>query len=606
MCGFAGIYNRHGKPVDTAVLARMGALMRHRGPDDRGCEALGERRDVGFAFQRLSIIDLSSAGHQPMWSDSRRLCMVYNGEVYNAMALRRELEAQGVRFRGDSDTEVILRLYEAQGVKAFSRLNGMFAIALWDGAAGMLHLVRDRIGIKPLYYARAGEAVVFASEIKALFCHPGVKRSFDAVGVSDYMTYQFCLGEHTVFEGVKLLSPATVMTFDLHKPKAQPVREVFWRFQYRPDYSRPLQDFAEELRLRLEGALKRQTRSDVPVGTFLSSGMDTGAISALAVRHLPGMHSFTCGFDTTGLSGEEVLYDERKDAQALADLLGTQHHTLTLGQTALRELFRQTCWHMESPQVGISYQILAMAEVIKPYTTVVLSGTGGDELFAGYHWRYHGLLDEKNPKALDDAMYGRWCRLLDDATRQSTLAPGVLAAGGRPRERFDAVMAECESDEALPRLLHFELRGFLHGLLQLDDKLNMAYSIEARVPLLDNDVLELAQTIPAGMKYDGENTKIVLKQALKGILPDAVINRRKQGFTPPDAASMRGVNREWVEGILRSPRFAEMGLFNAQEVERLWAEHLSGAQNHRFLIWALLCLHGAQELYIEDTTHCFT
>ncbi|NBO17830.1 MAG: asparagine synthase (glutamine-hydrolyzing) [Proteobacteria bacterium] len=603
MCGFAGLYQTGGKPVDTSVLTRMGAILRHRGPDDSGHDIAGPAGQIGFAFRRLSIIDLSSAGHQPMRSDDGQLCLVYNGEVYNAPELRRELEGQGVRFRGHSDTEVILRLYEVQGTRAFARLNGMFAIALWDGRQQRLHLVRDRIGIKPLYYARVGEAFVFASEIKALFCYPGMRRAFDMAGVADYVTYQFCLGERTVFEGVKLLSPATILSFDLDKPQAEPVRETFWRFQYRPDTSRTLADFAEELRARLEAALARQTRSDVPVGTFLSSGMDTGAISALAVRHLPGMHSFTCGFDTAGLSGDEVLYDERRDAQDLATLLGTQHHTLTLSQVALREYFEKTCWHMESPQVGISYQILAMAEVVRAHTTVVLSGTGGDELFAGYHWRYQGLLEEKNPAALDDAMYRRWNRLMDADTRLALLDKRLLSCD--TRRGFDALMAQCDSDEALPRLLHFELHGFLHGLLQLDDKLNMAHSVEARVPLLDNEVLELAQAIPAAMKYDGENTKIVLKHALGGILPDAVIHRRKQGFTPPDASSMRGVNRAWVEGILFSEQLAITGLVKREGVDRIWAEHVSGAQNHRFLIWALLCLHAAQELYIEDKYRFF-
>jgi asparagine synthase (glutamine-hydrolysing) len=271
----------------------------------------------------------------------------------------------------------------------------------------------------------------------------------------------------------------------------------------------------------------------------------------------------------------------------------------------LQDYFRATGWHMESPQVGISYQILAMAEAIKPHCKVVLSGTGGDELFAGYHWRYQGLLEEANPRALDEAMYGRWCRLLSPARRGEVLSDRLMAQGGDPRTRFDAVMAGCDSGEALPRLLHFELHGFLHGLLQLDDKLNMAHSIEARVPLLDNEVLALAARIPAAMKYDGANTKIVLKEALRGILRDAVINRRKQGFTPPDASSMRGVNREWVEGVIHSERFAEMGLFKPDGVEQLWQEHASGGQNHRFLLWALLCLHGAQELYIDDVSSHF-
>ncbi len=611
MCGFAGILRFDNSPVSQKTLERMGGILFHRGPDDAGIETLSTRpgsqvKNLGMAFRRLAIIDLSATGHQPMYSDDRRIAIVYNGEVYNAPELRRALEAEGQIFRGTSDTEVILRLYEKKGGVAFAELNGMFAIALWDGRNHKLHLVRDRIGIKPLYYAVAGETLLFASEIKALFCHESIKRSFNPVGVVDYMSFQFCLGEETIFKDVRLLPPATIQTYDLTKPQAMPTVQRFWSWQRRPDHRRSLVSFAEELRLRLEAALKRQVRSDVPVGTFLSSGMDTGAISVLAVRHLPHMHSFTCGFDTTGMEGEETLYDERRDAQALADRLGTKHHTLTLGPSALRDGLRATAWHMESPQVGISYQILAMAGVIRDHTSVVLSGTGGDELFAGYHWRYQPLMNLAKPEALDTALYRQWCRLLDDESRWQVLSDRLRPDAGDPRQRFDAAMADCDSDEPLSRMLYFELHGFLHGLLQLDDKLNMAHSVEARVPLLDNDMLDLAQSIPSAMKYDGTNTKIVLKQALRGILPDEVINRRKQGFTPPDASTMRTLHRPWLEEILRSSRFEAMGLVKKEAVSRILEEHISGVRNHRFLLWAFLCLHGAQELYIEDSDNRFT
>lgn len=597
MCGLAGIVRFDGAPPPSDLLSRMAQAMHHRGPDDKGLEispALAGCARVGLSFKRLSIQDLSPAGHQPMRSDDGQVLLAFNGEIYNAPELRKPLEAAGVTFRGHSDTEVILRLYEAKGVAAFEALNGMFAIALWDGRTRQFHLVRDRIGIKPLYYTHIAGELVFASEIKAILEHPGVKRGFDAQGVQDYLTFQFCLGEETLFEGIKLLAPGTRMTVNLMDGAVTKTR--FWRWQYKPE-NRGLEDFAEELRETLKEVLARQIQSDVPVGTFLSSGMDTGAIAALAARHLPGMHSFTCGFDTSGMAGEETLYDERGDAQALADLLGTKHHTLTLSQSALRELFPRTLYHMESPQVGISYQIYAMAQDIKPHCTVVLSGTGGDELFAGYHWRYQGLLEEKDPAKVDAEMFARWCRLLPQE-RLSRLA--TLRAGQSARERFGMVMKECESDEALARLLHFELHGFLHGLLQLDDKLNMAHSVEARVPLLDNAVLDLAARIPGRFKYDGTTTKIVLKKALEGILPDEVIHRRKQGFTPPDAHSMRHVNRAWMEEMLTGEALKEAGLVNMKEVEALMGEHMSGAANHRFLLWALLCLRGVQEFYMQE------
>ena len=613
MCGFAGIFDPQGAPVNTAVLARMAEIMHHRGPDDSGLEVRSTHDEstitnLGFAFRRLSIIDLSKAGHQPMQNESGSLLMVYNGEIYNAPELQHELKDKGYRFHSTSDTEVILKLYEDRGIDAFAQLNGMFAIALWDRNRNQLHLVRDRLGIKPLYYSQAGTQLTFASEIKALLCHPDQRRRFDAQGVTDYMSFQFCLGETTLFDGIKLLPPATIHTYNTRAPQAIPQSTTFWRWQYRPNHERSLASFSTELRERLEGVLARQIRSDVPVGTFLSSGMDTGAISALAVRHRPHMHSFTCGFDTSGIDNDEKLFDERKEAQELANLLGTEHHTLTLQQDALQRYLKPTIWHMESPQVGISYQILAMAETVRQHVKVVLSGTGGDELFGGYHWRYKPLMDMKERSTLDTALYRQWCRLLDDDTRWQVLGNRIRheSDSANPRERFDAVMATCDTDDPLARMLHFELHGFLHGLLQLDDKLNMAYSVEARVPLLDNDILDLAQTIPSAMKYDGHTTKIVLKEALRGILPDAVINRRKQGFTPPDAHNMRTGNLSWIEGMLRTEAFREAGLIKPEAIDHILSEHSSGVRNHRFLIWALLCLNNVQALYMDDVQQQFT
>jgi len=612
MCGFAGILNLDGSPVCPKTLERMAAILQHRGPDDTGIETLsttpgGSAHNLGFAFKRLAVIDLSLSGHQPMISDNRALVMVYNGEIYNANELRRTLELKGYQFHGTSDTEVILKLYEDVGSAAFAQLNGMFAIVIWDSARQRLLLVRDRMGIKPLHYTMVGSTLIFASEIKALFCHPQVKRAFDPVSVVDYMSFQFCLLEHTMFENIRLLPPATVQTYDLSKPQNAPTRQLFWRWLHRPDNTRSLDDFAEELRHRLTDTLARQIRSDVPVGTFLSSGMDTSAIAALATRLIPGMHSFTCGFDSRDVDDDEKLFDERQDAEALARLLGTQHHTLTLGADAMREYFLRTIWHMETPQAGISYQIMAMAETVKKHTAVVLSGTGGDELFAGYHWRYHDYMNIYDKKILDASLYRQRCRLLNDDTRWNVLSAKLRRDSDMadPRHRFNEIMAQCDSDDPLSRMLYFEVKGFLHALLQVDDKLNMAHSVEARVPFLDNEIIDLAQTIPSSMKYDGITAKIVLKKALRGILPDAVIDRRKQGFTPPEAYNMRNVNREWIEETLYSQHFQNMGLIKKEAAGRIVQEHMNGTHNHRFLLWSLLCLHGVQKLYIEDCHNRF-
>ncbi len=602
MCGFAGIFHSSGHPVDQATLTRMAATMVHRGPDDNGYKTIstnanGTPENLGFAFRRLSIIDVSPAGHQPMVSDDDQIVLVFNGEIYNAPILRQELEKNGSQFRGHSDTEVILRLYQHKGVRCFAELNGMFAIMLWDGRTGQLHLVRDRMGIKPLYYTHIGTSLVAASEIKSIFTLPEVRRSFDPVGVSDYLSFQFCLGEETLFEGIRLLAPGTILTYRTSQHGLSATRQRYWQWRTQPNHNRSLLDSAAELRDTIEEVLMRQTRSDVPVGTFLSSGMDTGALAALAVRQLPGLHSFTCGFDTQGIAGDEAFSDERTDSEILARQLGTTHHVLTLGASAMRDYFARTIWHMESPQVGISYQILAMAQEIRPHVTVVLSGTGGDELFAGYHWRYAAITQAAESMPIDQAIYHQWCRLIGDESRQDVLMKTYALS---PQERFKSVMTKCDSTDPLDRMLHIERVGFLHGLLQVDDKLNMAASVEARVPLLDNKLLEFAQTIPSTMKYDGQNTKIVLKRALSGLLPDNVIHRRKQGFTPPDAYHLRVSNHLWARERLTGESFRRMGIFREGLAERFLDEHQNGTQNHRFLIWAMLCLQGIQELYMDN------
>ncbi len=611
MCGFAGVFARSGS-VDPELLRRMAQVIAHRGPDDSGSvyfaresgshshnpsEAPPFPADVALAFRRLKIIDLSPAGAQPMSNADGSLWVVFNGEIYNYIELRAELEAEGWRFRSRSDTEVLLAMFERHGVDAFKRLNGMFAAAFFDKRTNQLTLVRDRIGIKPLYYADTGADFVFGSEIKALMQHPGVQRGIDRRSLAEYLTFHFPLRNRTIFQGVSLLEPGCYATLEggalsVHR---------YWSLSYHSGATPDRQDAVAELRVILRGALARQVRSDVPIGTYLSGGMDTGSISALAAPMISPFHSFTCGFETRGMSGLEGFFDERRDAATLADRLGMVHHEEEVRPEDLERLMPEVMWHLEDPRVGVSHQIYKLAHMVRQNVIVILSGTGGDELFAGYGWRYepvHGLSDMG---AFQKRFYDVWARIRTDEQRSELLSDSVAGdlQGWTPRTSFAEELAPFADEAPLHRALAFEMRNFLHGVLLVDDKLTMAHSIESRVPLLDNEVVEFVNHLPAEWKYDGAGTKIILREALRGILPDEVIDRRKQGFTPPESTWMRVNSRRWIESVLLSDQSLERGLFKPDAVRRIVGEHMDGTSNHRFLLWSLLSLEFTQRSFLD-------
>jgi asparagine synthase (glutamine-hydrolysing) len=595
----------------------MGQLLVHRGPDDAGTlyldtatgryarsnrtDAAEFSADLALTFRRLKIIDLSERGAQPMSNADGSLWIVFNGEVYNYIELRAEFEAAGRRFRSQSDTEVLLAVYEAYGPAGFQRLNGMFAAAIWDQQNRRLVLLRDRLGIKPLYYSWAGQDLVFGSEIKALLCHPKTRRALDPFALSEYLTFHFPLENRTLFKDVYMLEPGTYAICEDGRLQTF----LYWRMTFGSSPYGSVDEAAEALRPVLKAVLNRQIRSDVPIGTYLSGGMDTGAISALVAPALRPFHTFTCGFNTQGMDGLETYFDERADAAALAQQLGTIHHEEEVVSSDLMTLTPEVMWHLEDPRVGISHQIYKLARLVRQNVTVVLSGTGGDELFAGYPWRYTPIIGVTDPKVFAKRFYDVWARICTDELRGQLLSSRVQQGldGWTPRQSFEQEIETYIGDGPLHAALAFEARNFLQGVLLVDDKLTMAHSIEGRVPLLDNEVVDFVTALPSEMKFDGTQTKIVLRKALRGILPDKVINRRKQGFTPPEATWMRTSSRAWIESVLLSNRSLERGLFERHTVERIIADHMSGEANHRFLLWSLLCIEWAHRLFFEGDDH---
>ncbi len=553
MCGIAGYLNCDGRPAAAAVVRRMSRALAHRGPDGGGHWTEGP---LGFGHRRLAIIDLSAAAAQPMLSADRRFVITYNGEVYNFRELREELIARGRRFRSASDTEVVIEAFAEWGAAAVERFNGMFALALWDRAARKLLLARDRYGVKPLYYARVAHTLLFASEAKGLLAHGALQPAVDLDGLAEYLTFQNFFTDRTLFKDVRLLPPGTVM--EIEADGATRVRR-FWDFHFAEGETASADELLEALDRAFTGAVQRQLVGDVPVGSYLSGGMDTGAITAIAAQHLKNMCSFTIGFDLTSASGLELAFDERKPAERMSYLFHTEHYEMVLKAGDMQRAMADVVWHIEEPRVGQSYPNFYATKLASRFGKVVLSGAGGDELFAGYPWRYWRAPAGGGFEQYVDDYYRFWQRLLPDDNYERVLAPVWRDVRHVDRRAiFRSVFAEAPPrldgpEDYVNHSLYFEAKTFMHGVLTIEDKLSMAHGLETRVPFLDNELVDLACRIPVRHKLGGldqvvrldENDagpkqaryyaktrdgKLILRTLMKRYVPQDIAEGVKQGF----------------------------------------------------------------------------
>lgn len=594
MCGIVGIIKLGGEPVRAETVRTMCARLRHRGPDDQGFWIKGP---VGLGHRRLSIVDLSPQGRNPMTDETGSLQLVFNGEIYNFRELRKDLEAKGHVFTSNADTEVVVHLYEEHGTDCVGMLNGMFALALWDPARRRLLLARDRAGVKPLYVLRQGQTLAFASEAKAFLDIPGFRAEPDPVALADHFTFQFSLGNRSFFKGVEYLEAGHIMVIqDQHVSTHR-----YWDLVFEPEAGRSPRQWADEVRETFAQAVEAQMVSDVPVGTYLSGGMDTGSISAVASDVLTGLHSFTCGFVVpSGADAHEQYFDEREQSRSLAARLGTEHHELVLDSEAMFPVLPAVVYHLDEPRVGISYQVLYTARMIRDSVKVVLSGVGGDELFAGYPWRYAGL-DSLNTKEFSDEYYRRWIRFMDDREKTGFFSDSLngMLGGYSTKDAFNTVLTGAGDCDSLHKALYFDFKTFLNGLLMVDDKLSMAHSVEARVPFLDNSMLDLAARMPSEFKLQGEVGKRIVREAMQGLVPDATLRSRKVGFTPPDASWYRGPSLAAIRDLLLGDRAMDRGWFRRKAVADVIEEHVAGKRNHRFLIWSLMCFEWWNRLFVD-------
>lgn len=612
MCGIVGIRNNDSSPVDESLLRRMTDAIAHRGPDGKGSYVDGA---VGLGNRRLAIIDLSSAGHQPLSSEDGEVVITYNGEIYNYRELRSVLEEAGHRFMSTTDTEVVVHAYEEWGTRCVERFNGMFAFAIWDRRRQRLFIARDKFGVKPVYWWNRDGIFGFASEVKALLQHPSIRADLCVEALDEYFTFQNAFSDLTLFKDVRILPAGCKIVLE---QGGDPRVDRWWDWPFGDS------DASEEdVREAFIDAVQAQLVSDVPVGSYLSGGMDSGSIVSVATRSTPRLTTFTAGFDLSSASGLELAFDERAHAENLANEFKTEHYEVVLHAGDMEWVLPSLVAHLEDLRVGQSYPNYYVARLASRFVKVVLSGAGGDELFGGYPWRYF----RGNGGDFLEGYYQYWQRLVRDEDKSKLFAPDVQSGIG-DRTTFDVfrdVFAGWTRgfetvEERVNASLYFELKTFLHGLLVVEDKLSMAHGLETRVPFLDDRLVDLALSISPRRKlrdidnvtwvdenepgkrlrYEREthDGKAVLRAAMAPLLPAETTSRKKTGFSAPDASWFRGESIDYVNRLLRAPSASIYEFVQPRYVNNILDEHESGRENHRLLIWSLLCFEWWCRIYL--------
>lgn len=614
MCGITGIFNLNGEPVSPVILRRMTDAIEHRGPDGEGFYSDGF---VGLGHRRLSIIDLSPAGHQPMITRDGQVALSYNGEIYNFQELRLELESLGHQFHSRTDSEVVLNAWVEWGIDCVTRFNGMYAFAVWDKRQQALFLVRDRYGIKPLYYAALGATFLFGSEQKAILQHPKAERALDKKALIEYFTFQNIFTDRTLLEGVKLLPPASVARIQLGG-SGVPQISTYWDYHFsEPGGKVDAREYREELDRLMCQAVNRQLVADVELGAYLSGGMDSGTLTALAAKDLPYIKTFTCGFDLSSASGIELAFDERTKAEAMSACFKTEHYEMVLKAGDMERCLPKFAYHLEEPRVGQSYPNYYAAQLASKFVKVVLSGAGGDELFGGYPWRYYRATVCDDFEHYIDQYYGFWQRLIPNSDIKKIFAPiwGDVEDVWT-RDIFRDVFLSHENEPARPEdyinhSLYFEAKTFLHGLFVVEDKLSMAHSLETRVPFMDNDLVDFAMRCPVNLKLNNlaevvrvnenqigdkhlqyfqktKDGKQILRDVMSQYIPDDIAQAAKQGFSSPDASWFKGDSIDFVKRKLGNKSASIYEWLDYDSVQGLVGEHLSGEKNRRLFVWSLL------------------
>ena len=614
MCGIAGIFHLNGAAVSDNQIKRMTRALAHRGPDG---EDVYVNENIALGHRRLAILDISPKGAQPMSSKNGEWVIVFNGCIYNFHELKRQLQARGHAFVSTGDTEVIAEGLAAYGPAFFERLNGMFAVGAWNSKTRELWLSRDRYGVKPLYYYMKNGVLLFASEIKAFFSHPSFSIGLNYGSLNEYFTFQNQFTYQTLFEGVYMLPQANTVCVNVLSTEVQ--HRSWWDYDFsEPDEKMGFEEARMETNRLFSRAVARQMVADTPVGSYLSAGLDSGSIAVIAAKHTDRLFTFTCGFDMSEVTGVEANYDERRDAELTANFIKSEHYEQVMNAGDLSWSLPRLVWHLEDLKVGMSYPNYYISRLASKFVKVCLQGTGGDELFGGYPWRYYRIFKSLSQKDFFNQYYDFWQRMVPAGQFASLFTDNVLKKIdlNEPRAIFEKVflfnhkLSYDTPENHINNSLYFEIKTFLPGLLLVGDKLSMANGLEERFPFLDNDLVNFAQKIPVRyklgnleeMKRVNENEfrdkrslytefndgKNVLRKAMEDVLPKKIINRKKQGFSAPDESWYRGENAEYVKELLLNKKTVSSEFISQQFIADMVNEHIEKKINHRLLLWSLM------------------
>ncbi len=660
MCGISGVICFGDRTLNANYLKAMCDIIAHRGPDDAGYFVAKRTQknkknsgyqasftdqqfkkinpllpaidseyglhelhaypwDIFLGHRRLAIIDTTAAGHQPMSDVSKEIWITYNGEIYNFQDIKLELQQLGYEFRTKTDTEVILAAYQEWGIDAIHKFNGMFAFALWDKVNNLFFLARDRYGIKPLYYTQLLDGtLVFGSEVKTILEYKQYKKEMNYEAMLEYFTFQNIFTDKTLYKNVQMLPAGHYIQLNLNDENVQIKPECYWDFNFsEPDTVQDEQSYIEELDRLFNQAVERQLVSDVEIGSYLSGGMDSGSITAIAAKKIPYLKTFTVGFDLHSASGLELGFDEREKAEHMSYLFKTEHYEMVLKSGDMERCMPKFSWHLEQPRVGQSYPNYYASKLASKFVKVVLAGTGGDELFGGYPWRYYRAVINDDFEHYIDKYYLFWQRLVDNSHLKKIFSPiWDKVSHVWTRDLFREVFHQhadrlTRPEDYVNHSLYFEAKTFLHGLLVVEDKLSMAHSLETRVPFLDNDLVDFAMKVPVNLKLGNlqqvirinENNagdkarqyfektndgKLILRKALAKYIPQKITEGVKQGFSSPDESWFKGDSINYIKNKLMSSARPIYKYFNFPSVETILEAHLQGVENKRLFIWSLL------------------
>ena len=629
MCGICGILNKNSIPINQSILQKMNEVLYHRGPDDKGYFVDGS---VGLGMRRLSIIDLDG-GYQPIHNEDKSVWVILNGEIYNYQELSGNLKSKGHKFYTKSDTEVIVHLYEDYGEECVHHLRGMFAFALWDRKAKKLILARDRTGIKPLFYYEDSQCLVFGSEIKSIRQHNRPSNEIDFSALDSFLTLLYIPSPKTIYQDIYKLPPGHLLIVDNNEKRLK----QYWELEYRIDYQKSMDDFAEAILEKFREVVKIHMISDVPLGTLLSGGIDSSALVAVMseISNKP-VETFNICYD-----GKVGQFDESKHARFVADTFETNHHELRIKPDVFNDI-NEICSYFDEPFADSSaipnYYISQLA---KQYVTVALCGLGGDEIAAGYD-RYVGLLlsrqyqkiprlvreklavylasqlpDSKKGRRFSnlikrfvnsgmlpiDKRYFSYISYLAESQKQQLYSPQLLAnINGEHEKQFDTYFSRYTDLHTLNRALFADLKMYLpDDLLTLSDRMSMAHSLELRVPFLDHELVEIMATVPPKFKLHRMSKKYILKKSFQKILPKEVLYRKKWGFSIPLVLWFRKDLKSFVQQTLSPDKIRKQGFFNYSKIAEMLEAHFQAKENYHSQIWALVVFSLWYDSHVENS-----